>query len=445
MLHNFSALSQLNTFHPVSRGFVPPLFSGRKASAIDKNKLLEKDSNPKFSKMPSVSKKQILFPVRQTWQKGSLTNPGAARAPQKKKGVLLYGANYVPDKIADIIPQNRAPHGTDGKQAYSLIGLLYFKLSNGKILKAPEHPIKLPIVPEQVDGLPDPRITYLKDKKGGVYLITYNAVNTAAIDKVASASKSGYLRNGARIFSTTTRDFKHYTPPIQVGPSRYEKNGVFFPKKFKENQQHYLYLLHRTFPNIQIAKIPVKNNNIPKTLQKLNNPFARQRYESQFDDKTLQSLTVMKPVLPWEGVAYGQTGQIAPGSQPIQVSFKGKRYWLLFYNAAPQYSANPTDLGRVVGAALLDFNNPLKLLHRGNQPVIKSTEPFELGEITTSQETLGTVKDVTFATGALIANRNQLTIFYGTKDKFLAQATLNLTALLQWLVQFDEKGQPLLS
>ena len=76
-----------------------------------------------------------------------------------------------------------------------------------------------------------------------------------------------------------------------------------------------------------------------------------------------------------------------------------------------------------MGAALLDINDPRKVLRRLDYPVL---EP----EMTYEKE--GEVKDVVFPSGAVLKD-GRLMIYYGGADRVIGVASMGLEKLLEKL------------
>ena len=100
---------------------------------------------------------------------------------------------------------------------------------------------------------------------------------------------------------------------------------------------------------------------------------------------------------------------------------------MLFY-----HGVRVTSAGGIyrLGMALLDLEEPWKVLRRGDEWVLGPREPYER---------IGDVGDVVFPTGAVIRKEtNQLDLYYGAADSTVAVATANLTDCIDYIMSCPE-------
>lgn len=96
--------------------------------------------------------------------------------------------------------------------------------------------------------------------------------------------------------------------------------------------------------------------------------------------------------------------------------------WLLLYHGVRVTAAG--SLYRL-GLALLDTDNPTKLLARSSEWIFGPREPYERS---------GDVSDVVFPCGWVVAeDGDTLLIYYGAADTSVCVATASVSALLTWL------------
>ena len=117
---------------------------------------------------------------------------------------------------------------------------------------------------------------------------------------------------------------------------------------------------------------------------------------------------VMKPEYPWESYKIGS------GAPPL----KTEKGWLLIYHGV--------DNNRVyrAGAALLDLEEPWKVLARTRKPILEPEEEYEK---------IGDMPNVVFPEGAVILGE-ELLIFYGAADKVCCVARANIDELLDGML-----------
>ncbi len=180
----------------------------------------------------------------------------------------------------------------------------------------------------------------------------------------------------------------------------WEKDGVLFPEKIKGR----FALLHRILPDIQLAYF--------KKFAELQNKAYWQEHI-----KNLAKHVVL------EGKYGFQARHIGAGAPPI----KTKQGWLLI-----NHSVEPRNKGRIyyATAALLDLNNPLKVIAELPYPLITPAEDYELE---------GHVNNVVFPTGVAVFEKD-LYVYYGTSDSYVAVASVNIDALIKELLRNKVKN-----
>ena len=210
-------------------------------------------------------------------------------------------------------------------------------------------------------GIRDPRITPLN----GEYFITC----------VADGD------HGMRVALARTRDFKSverlgYLSQVDV------KNGVMFPRKIDGKYV----LLKRPDPGSSIWV----------------------SYSSDLEFWG-QCSVVMTP----RGGFWDST-RIGASAPPIEID----EGWLLIYYGEKGTSAGP--LVRL-GAAILDRDDPSKVLARSNVPILAPRERYER---------IGDVPNVVFSTGVLLEG-DMLRVYYGASDSCICLGTTRLETVVQ--------------
>ncbi len=121
--------------------------------------------------------------------------------------------------------------------------------------------------------------------------------------------------------------------------------------------------------------------------------------------------------------AYWDGHRVGLACQPIETP----EGWLLFY-----HGVRMTASGSIyrVGLALLDLEEPWRVLRRGNEWV--------LGPQTT-YERVGDADDVVFPTGAVVHKEtDQLNLYYGAADCVIAVATAKLSEIRDYILSCPE-------
>jgi beta-1,4-mannooligosaccharide/beta-1,4-mannosyl-N-acetylglucosamine phosphorylase len=124
--------------------------------------------------------------------------------------------------------------------------------------------------------------------------------------------------------------------------------------------------------------------------------------------------------------AYWDCHRVGLACQPIETT-KG---WLIFY-----HGVRDTTAGAIyrVGMALLDLDEPWKVLRRSDEWVLGPREFYER---------VGDVGDVVFPSGATIHKEtNQLNLYYGAADCTVAVATADLSDVIDYIMLCPEADE----
>ena len=211
-------------------------------------------------------------------------------------------------------------------------------------------------------GVRDPRITFLD----GTYYIVYLA--------------DGDL--GVRLGLARTDDFKT-VERIALISEPDTKNGALFPKKIKGR-----YAL-------------------------LERPQERASIWIKYSDDLIYWGSHQLVMAPRGG--YWDPDRVGAAAPPIEIDDG----WLLIYYGVKRTSAGP--LFRL-GAAVLDRDNPAKVLARSNIPILSPRENYER---------IGDVGNLVFSCGALIEPNNEVMVYYGGADSCLCLGTAPLNDILK--------------
>ncbi|MDR1093434.1 MAG: hypothetical protein LBL66_04725 [Clostridiales bacterium] len=241
-------------------------------------------------------------------------------------------------------------------------------------------PVIKPSVPREYAGCHDPRITFLEGK----YYITYCAWDL------------GYLPGGVnktRLGFASTDDFKTYQKLGVVDLFAFDKDHYFFPERINGK----IVLVHRVEPEIQMDFF----DSIEGALD--------QRFWDKYKTNIKNSIKI-KRLYDWESLKIG-------GSVPPIKTDKG---WLFIYHGVRWLDERARLFEYCAGAALLDLNDPSKVIGRLPRPLFKPE---------TDYEKFGDVRNVVFPVGGYVY-KGELYISYGGADKVVAMCKCNLGELL---------------
>ena len=107
------------------------------------------------------------------------------------------------------------------------------------------------------------------------------------------------------------------------------------------------------------------------------------------------------------------SARIGAGAAPIKTA-KG---WLEIYHGADEKNRY------ALGAALLDLDNPAKVIARSYHPILEPTAPYEL---------TGFFGNVVFTNGHIV-NGDEITMYYGAADEVICRATFSIEDILSEL------------
>jgi len=121
--------------------------------------------------------------------------------------------------------------------------------------------------------------------------------------------------------------------------------------------------------------------------------------------------------------AYWDCHRVGLACQPIETG----EGWMIFYHGVRNTAAGAIYR---VGMAMLDLNEPWKVLRRSDEWVLGPREPYER---------IGDVSDVVFPTGATINNKtDQVNLYYGAADSTIAVATAKLSDCIDYIMSSPE-------
>jgi predicted GH43/DUF377 family glycosyl hydrolase len=252
-------------------------------------------------------------------------------------------------------------------------------------VNVPREDFEAKLVPGGNSGCEDPRLTRIDDT---IYML-YTAYNGMSDPRVALTHIS--------LDDFLTRDWNWSRPILISPPNLSDKDAAIFPKKIKGKYA----ILHRLGTSIWLDLV----NDL------------------KFDgNKWLGGHIFMSPKeeLP-------DTEKLGISGPPIETKYG----WLLLYHAV---SRKTQPMTYYVSAALLDLNDPSKVIARRKVPILEPETPYEL---------FGQVNNVVFPCGAAIIGED-LFVYYGGADSVIGVATMKVEDLLNSLVTRGEIGNDLI-
>ncbi len=214
-------------------------------------------------------------------------------------------------------------------------------------------------------GIEDPRITLLE----GQYYIVYTAAS----------------EYGPRLALAKTTDFSHIERVALISEPD-NKDGVLFPRK-----------IHGRYVRLDRPMVGGMGNI----------------WVSYSDDLiNWGGSRVCMPVRPdrWD------SWRVGASAQPIETEYG----WLEIYHGVKDTSGGPIYR---LGAAILDLDDPAKVLCRTAIPILAPREYYER---------VGDVNNVVFSCGAIMEDGGTVNIYYGAADTAICLGTAQLGELMQF-------------
>lgn len=293
-----------------------------------------------------------------------------------------YGKNPILAPVAEHAWEAKAVFNPGAIFAQGKVHLVYRAMSNDNIstlgyaassngLDVSERllsPIYAPRADFEKMGCEDPRLTVL----GNTVYMCYTAFDGATPPRVALTSIS--LKN------FLAQNWTWSKATLISPPGMDDKDAAIFPAKFKNKYA----FIHRLKNSVDIDFVSSLN----------------------FTGKKWLGGQVL--LAPRDGM--WDSEKVGLSSTPI----KTKKGWLLLY-----HGVSKNDHKYRVGAALLDLNNPTKVLARTDKPMLEPEMPYEQ---------IGQVHDVVFPCGSAVIG-DTVYIYYGGADSVIGVATLDLNKI----------------
>jgi predicted GH43/DUF377 family glycosyl hydrolase len=238
----------------------------------------------------------------------------------------------------------------------------------------PDHQVRR----EELWGIEDPRITWIPE------LSRYAVVYTA------------FSQGGPGVSLALTKDFKQFDHFGMIH-SPENKDAALFPRRFGNHWA----MIHRPVQAMGAAHIWISFS-----------PDLRHWGSHQI-------------ILPARHGAWWDARKIGLSPPPVETA----EGWLILYHGVRMTAGGC--LYRV-GLALLDLENPVKVIYRGSEWIFGPLQAYER---------VGDVQDVVFPTGAVLEDdKDTLRIYYGAGDTCVGLATASVRELLAWLKSHHYAG-----
>jgi predicted GH43/DUF377 family glycosyl hydrolase len=320
-----------------------------------------------MTEMRRSEENPILIPMSEnTWEADGAFN--GCPVHDGNKIHFVYRAVSAPQKISGF----ELPLSTIG-----------YAFSNDGIHFKNRHQFIKPEYDWEQFGCEDPRVT----KMNGKFYIFYTALSTFPFCSTC-------IKVGAAI----TNDFKKIKEKHLVTPFN-SKAMSLFPEKVAGRYAVVL-SVNTDLPPTRIAVAYFDRE------EQIWSPTYWEGWYSLLNDN----------IIPLER---SSKDHIEAGAPPI----KTKYGWLLIYSYIQNYFSPPAVFG--IEAALLDINNPQRIIARTDKPLIVPQEEYEK---------YGKVPNIVFPTGALVKD-GILHIYYGAADTTCAVATCKLDTLLEDMLE----------
>jgi predicted GH43/DUF377 family glycosyl hydrolase len=232
--------------------------------------------------------------------------------------------------------------------------------------------------PEEIWGIEDPRITFVDEEKR--WIVAYTA----------------YSRGGPLVSLATTDDFETFDRLGAIMPPE-DKDAALFPVKFDGRWA----LIHRPIPSFAAYGAHMWVSFSPDLIHWGDHRILLKAREGAWWDA--QKIGISPPPL------------------------KTDHGWLILY-----HGVRNTASGSIyrLGLALLDLENPRRVLKRSREWVFGPVETYER---------FGDVADVVFPCGWTLAD-DEIRLYYGAADTSIGLATGRLSTILRWLDEHDPVG-----
>lgn len=341
----------------------------------------EKKFEKRKTKLLKHPENPILSPVaKNEWESEAVFNPAAFY--EDGKVYLLYRA--VGHEYVSVLGYAESSDGVHFEKrledpVYKASEAFEIRCKNFKVEKAQKY-----MSGGGYGGCEDPRITKIGNRLYMIY-VAFNGYEPPRL-AMTSISYKNFINH----------KFLWEKPVLISPPGVVDKSGCVLPEKI--NGKYVVF--HRIYPNILIDYV----DNL------------------KFDGKTWlkgEFSIGPRPTM-WD------SRKVGVGAPPL----KTDDGWLLIYQGVGEQDSSKYK----IGAMLLDLQDPTKVTHRTNHPIIEPTEHYE-----NNLAKFGVV----YPCGAVIID-GQLFVYYGGSDSVTCVATANLKEFLTGLKEHEAADMEIL-
>ena len=270
---------------------------------------------------------------------------------------------------------------------YAVDEARYARLTpEGRLVSESKKPLVTPSLPWDAAGCQDARVIPFE----GAYYLIYCGWDKGFAPPGQDRARVGIARTLDFVASEKLGIIGHYT---------WDKDAYIFPERIHGKIAY----VHRVEPNIQIDYF----DSFEQLLDLKN--------WADYAGRVAGS-TVLRAAFPWE------CGKVGGSVPPI----KTEQGWLFIYHAVEVFPDRPFIYR--AGAALLDLDNPSKVIARLPYPILQPEADYEL---------YGDVNNVVFPVGGYVY-QGDLYVSYGGADRVVAIAKAPLDELLRELKKYPK-------
>jgi len=270
--------------------------------------------------------------------------------------------------------------------------------------------------PEEFWGIEDPRITYIEEQQQ--WFVVYTA----------------YSQNGPKVNIATTKDFRSFER-LAAGMPPNDKDAALFPRRFKGQWV----MLHRGITkyardeiigDLLLEAMEKTSTDKIKKIKASKSDEACHRIIEGIEDGSHIWISFSPDMIHWSDhqiLIHARKGgwwdahKVGLSTPPLFTPAG----WLILYHGVKETASG--DIYRL-GLALLDTEDPTKVLRRSNEWIFGPKEWYELE---------GDIKNVVFPCGWVVEN-NEVRLYYGGADSHVALATAKLSDLMDYILQCPE-------